>query len=201
MICGIYLIRHSVSGKCYVGQSVDIPRRWSEHRSPGDNEPSPIGRAIRKHGKEAFEFSVLEECPRGLLNERETFFIKMLNTLSPDGYNLNGGGNAREAVSQETRKRLSERQTATQSLVKNRQRQSRANKKAWACPELRAAASSRANQQWGSPDLRKRVIEGNQQPEVKAKKSKQTASRWATDPAYREKMLKVLSENRARSKK
>ena len=35
---GIYKIQNKLNGKIYVGQSVDIERRWKEHISDAKNE-------------------------------------------------------------------------------------------------------------------------------------------------------------------
>ena len=32
-ICGIYKITNLVNGKVYIGQSIDIKRRWRDHRN------------------------------------------------------------------------------------------------------------------------------------------------------------------------
>ena len=60
-----------------------------------------------KHGVDAFSFVILEECPKELLNERETWWIAELGTLAPGGYNLTGGGGAATVVSAETRAKTS----------------------------------------------------------------------------------------------
>lgn len=196
--CGIYLIRHRVSGKSYVGQSIDVSRRWSEHRS-SKSENSLITRALRKHGRKMFEFVVLEECGSDRLNERETYFIKKLSTLAPRGYNRNEGGDARGIVCDDTRRKLSEQQRRVQSLPENRRRQSESNRATWRDPDLRAKASTRARDQWANTEQRERVIAGNQKPDAKVRKSRATASRWQTDLSYRERMLVVLAQNRSQS--
>ena len=71
---GIYKITNLKNGKSYIGQSVHIERRWSEHCIPSSK--SLIGKAIQKYGKENFSFQVLEECSVELLNEKEEFYIK-----------------------------------------------------------------------------------------------------------------------------
>ena len=48
--CGIYKITNKINGKCYIGQSVDIKRRWREH----------INHAKRKD-KEGKEFGHMAE--------------------------------------------------------------------------------------------------------------------------------------------
>lgn len=43
-------------------------------------------------GLENFTFEVIEEVDNSLLNDREIFWIKECNSLSPNGYNLTTGG-------------------------------------------------------------------------------------------------------------
>ena len=66
----IYQIRNTVNGKCYVGQTrrEDPIKRWKEHcRKP----KNVIGSAIKCHGKDKFEFSIICEIPIDELNDRE----------------------------------------------------------------------------------------------------------------------------------
>lgn len=93
---GIYCITNKINGKCYVGQSINITERWKSHRSRPFNPKasqydSPFYRAIRKYGINNFIFTVLEECSKEELDEREKFWIKKLNSYD-DGYNLTSGG-------------------------------------------------------------------------------------------------------------
>ena len=86
MSIGIYKIENLLNGKIYIGQSVHIEKRWAEHCSPSAD--SLIGKAIQKYGKENFIFQILEITTQEDLNNRETFFIKKYNSLSPNGYNV-----------------------------------------------------------------------------------------------------------------
>ena len=65
---GIYKITKKENGKSYIGQSNDIERRFSEHKTKID---IPIEIAIKKYGADAFDFEVIEECETSQLNERE----------------------------------------------------------------------------------------------------------------------------------
>lgn len=104
----IYLITNKINGKQYVGQTIhSAEKRFVEHCKPSETTCRLLNRAIRKYGKEAFDVSVLEEVEaRDKLDEREIYWIQQMNTLSPNGYNLNGGGNGKGGVSQETREKL-----------------------------------------------------------------------------------------------
>lgn len=90
---GIYKITKKENGKSYIGQSNDIERRFSEHKTKID---IPVDIAIRKYGSDAFDFQVIEECSLEQLNEREKYWIAFYNTFKGFGYNCNeGGGNNR----------------------------------------------------------------------------------------------------------
>lgn len=83
---GIYKITNNINKKSYVGQSVHIERRWAEHKMP--HACSAISSAIKKYGKENFDFMVLEECEIDQLDKREQYWIKYYNTITPNGYNI-----------------------------------------------------------------------------------------------------------------
>lgn len=97
---GIYTIKNLINGKQYVGQSINIQKRWSQHKSDYiHNENKKIlYKAMRKYGIENFSFEVLEECPIDKLDEKEIFWIKELNTLNPNGYNISQGGTGNSSL-------------------------------------------------------------------------------------------------------
>ncbi len=98
MSCGIYLITNETNNKVYIGQSVNIEKRFSKHKTTGFNINStvyeyPLYRAIRKYGLENFSFRVLELCLKDELNEKEIFWIDYYSSFNPDcGYNQTVGG-------------------------------------------------------------------------------------------------------------
>jgi len=103
---GIYMITNQNNGHRYVGQSVDIHKRWMDHKTPSKrNKGLVLGRAFCKHGVKAFSFSILEACRPEELNERECFYIK---TLAPE-YNMNdgGAGNSGHRLTEEAKLNLS----------------------------------------------------------------------------------------------
>lgn len=90
---GIYKITKKENGKSYIGQSNNIERRFSEHKSRAD---IPIELAIRKYGINAFTYEILEECSLENLDSREIYWINYYNTYRGFGYNCSpGGGNNR----------------------------------------------------------------------------------------------------------
>lgn len=95
-ITGIYQLKNKINGYSYIGQSINIYKRWREHRSAAFNQNSSdynmiIYQAIRKHGLENFDFIILEECPAEQLNEREVYWIAYFNSYK-NGYNATEGG-------------------------------------------------------------------------------------------------------------
>lgn len=109
---GIYAIYSACNGRRYVGSAVDIRRRWRRHRSDlrnGKHKNIHLQRAWDKHGEEAFDFVVLEECSVEQLIEREQHYMDMYL----DKYNcapLAGSSLGRKA-SPEARANMSAAQT------------------------------------------------------------------------------------------
>lgn len=94
MTKAIYTVTNKVNGKTYVGQSNNPEYRWKQHcqraNNPNYQERSALYPAMRKYGIENFEFTILGWFED--YNEKEKYYIKELNTLSPNGYNLAEGG-------------------------------------------------------------------------------------------------------------
>ena len=80
-VSGIYRVVHRDSGRSYVGQSSNIGQRWAEHRSLlklGKHKSRRFQNIWSKYGAEAFDWSVLEECPPDALTEREQWWMDLL---------------------------------------------------------------------------------------------------------------------------
>lgn len=98
-ICGIYKITNQINGKCYIGQSIDISRRWNQHKNNSNNPKNscfnlPFYQALRKYGIENFSFEILEQCLKEELNDKEFSYINYFKANDPKyGYNLTPGGN------------------------------------------------------------------------------------------------------------
>jgi group I intron endonuclease len=80
-ISGIYQIKNTVTGKVYVGSSADTWQRRENHITLLKNNKhynSRMQSDFSLYGLEAFEFSVIEECPRNALVIREQYYIANL---------------------------------------------------------------------------------------------------------------------------
>lgn len=91
IICGIYKITNQLNKKFYIGKSVNIYKRWTEHCRSTDT--CPIHKAIQKYGKENFSLTILEECTKQELNDKEIFWIQKYNGYQDSNcYNATRGG-------------------------------------------------------------------------------------------------------------
>jgi len=107
-ICGIYKIT-SPSGRIYIGQSIDIERRWNHHMGMRDAYKHTIlYRSFAKYGVDKHSFKILEECPKEKLNERERYYIERYDTFETGhGLNLTKGGDSKVVLSKRTRDKMS----------------------------------------------------------------------------------------------
>ena len=100
---GIYKITNIISGKCYIGQAVDIRARLMVHVSATErNNQNVIYAAIRKYGVENFDCRVLviintfgktQDEIKKELNVLECFYIELYDSYK-SGYNMTPGGDS-----------------------------------------------------------------------------------------------------------
>ena len=92
--CGIYKITDILTNACYIGQSVDIYKRWNDHCKCGLGIDTPPGnklyKAMQEDGLENFTFELLEECSREDLDAKERYFIQLYQAKE-FGFNGNEG--------------------------------------------------------------------------------------------------------------
>lgn len=88
----VYLITNEISGKKYVGQTVQtLEQRWDKH-NVSKGCPA-LSEAIKKYGRENFKIETIHKClSREEMDFVEIFYIEFLNTKTPSGYNLTFGG-------------------------------------------------------------------------------------------------------------
>lgn len=87
----IYIIENKINGKQYVGKTKhSCLKRWRSHLADckSDNKNRKLYNAIKKHGAENFEVYTMEDCNEYKLNERECYWIEV---LEPE-YNMTKGG-------------------------------------------------------------------------------------------------------------
>lgn len=106
----IYQAENLINEKKYIGQTRSfLDHRKAQHRNKMNKYDSYFFRALKKHGWESFEWSILEEdIHLENLNEREVYWIQKLDTFNrKNGYNSTSGGDQKKEVSLETREKIS----------------------------------------------------------------------------------------------
>jgi hypothetical protein len=90
MSCGIYKLT-SPSGKCYIGQSVNIEKRFTGYRILKCKSQPKIYNALKKYGANKFNYDIVETCNIKLMDEKEKYYIKLYDSIK-NGYNCRSGG-------------------------------------------------------------------------------------------------------------
>lgn len=92
----------SPSNRVYIGKTYDLRKRINCHKNASKKNGTSIilHNSISKYGWEAHTLEVIEEVEESLLNEREIFWIKELNTYNqnnPKGLNMTAGGDGQRS--------------------------------------------------------------------------------------------------------
>lgn len=93
---GIYKITNTLTNKIYIGQSIDIEKRWEAHKLTINNSnieayERELYKDMRIFGLNNFSFEIIEECSFEELNEKEKYWIQYFNSYE-EGYNNTRGG-------------------------------------------------------------------------------------------------------------
>lgn len=103
-ICGIYKIENLINHKVYIGQSVDIERRFRGHINKEHNHH--LKHAFKKYGIENFSFEIIKETKD--LDYWEIFLIQIYRATDERyGYNSDFGGNLNKVCSEEHKNNIS----------------------------------------------------------------------------------------------
>lgn len=178
--CGIYAIINEATGRVYVGSTVNILRRWEEHRTAledGTHSSPKLRAAWQKHGAEAFRFVLLERCAVADLWRREEAWIADSDAVK-NGYNVLAGpftnGFRGGTHSVESRAKMSAAHARNGLAEKNRQRVwtpemrhklSLSQARRLADPAVRATMSLASKRTWAKPESRQQYLAYQNDPE------------------------------------
>jgi group I intron endonuclease len=104
----------SPSGRAYIGKTISLKRRISDYKYKLNGRESIVINSIKKYGWDAHKLEVVEEVSDELLDEREIFWIRELQTwvnAGSRGMNMTEGGEGQRIPwmhDTERRKRQSE---------------------------------------------------------------------------------------------
>lgn len=95
LIMIIYKATNILNNLSYIGLTTrTLSERKHEHLRHIDNENTYFHKALKKYGADNFHWEIIDNSAnsREELAELEKHYIKELNTLAPNGYNITSGG-------------------------------------------------------------------------------------------------------------
>ena len=114
----IYKIVNKANGMIYIGQTIkSLQERWRQHRTKSSN-CRYLKHAFKKYGIDNFDFIMICICFDEDLDKFEIQYMKSLNSMVPNGYNLREGGNSGRH-SEETKKKISDTLKSRTDLVRH----------------------------------------------------------------------------------
>jgi group I intron endonuclease len=108
VICGIYKITNPL-GKIYIGEAVDIYRRWKHYKGLHCKRQPPIYNSLLKNGVENHTFEIIENCNINELKCRERHWQEFYEVLGKNGLNCQYTecGELKQVHTQETKDKIS----------------------------------------------------------------------------------------------
>jgi hypothetical protein len=108
IVCGIYKII-SPTGHIYIGQSVDIYKRFAAYKHLQCKTQPRLLTSFKGHGVDSHKFEIIHICEEKELNDLEKYYVELYNCFNtPHGLNLISGGGSYGKRSEETKKKNSE---------------------------------------------------------------------------------------------
>ena len=163
----------SPSGKSYIGQAINLKKRYGEFKRPNSaytSKGSAIDKARKKYNNfDEWDYEILEECSIESLDVKEKYWIDFYNT-KVDGYNSTNGGDGNKGwkPSEEQTKHLQE----CQAIARN----NGAYEKWYTSDRLKQITSEKFKGRIWSEEQRKKIsnsLKGN-------KLSKETCDKMRT---------------------
>lgn len=106
-ISGIYKIV-SPSSKIYIGQSIDILKRFATYKKLRCKSQKKLYSSLLKHGADAHRFEIIDQCDPMLLNSKEKYYVDLYQSFnSKNGLNIRDGGGNSGKLSDEQKKKIS----------------------------------------------------------------------------------------------
>ena len=97
-ISGVYKIMNTINNKIYIGSSINIKYRWTEHKrylKNNKHHSNHLQRSWNKYGKNNFKFEILEECKETDLLIREQYYLDLYESYNRNkGYNISKSSSA-----------------------------------------------------------------------------------------------------------
>ena len=105
----IYKAQNKINSMIYIGQTINsLKQRINTHFR---RDETYFDKALRKYGLNSFDISIIDDSSiLEELKEKEKYWIRFYNCISPNGYNLTQGGEGLAGYkhTEETREKLRE---------------------------------------------------------------------------------------------
>ena len=123
---GIYQIYNKCNNKRYIGSTLNISRRWSQHLHllrNGKHHSKHLQSAWNKYGEESFVFECLEYCePDCLLSMEHKYIVEYKATDRECGYNITEDVEHVAVLSKEDREKIAKSMTKRKWTEAQRQK-------------------------------------------------------------------------------
>jgi group I intron endonuclease len=107
----IYKSTNKITGKIYIGQTTHtLDKRIKSHLKESKIDSNrPFMLSINEYGINNFVFEIIDSTDNlNELNDKEIYWINFYNSVSPNGYNVTGGGQGKKMIkTEELSKRIS----------------------------------------------------------------------------------------------
>jgi group I intron endonuclease len=172
MSIGIYKIT-SPSGKIYIGQSVNIEKRFESYRYwEKYKDQTRLYNSFFKYGYENHVFEIIEECSVEQLDEKELYWGNFYNVLEKNGLNCRLG-HSKGNLSEETKQKISKSLTGkkqSEETIQKRSQKIKGQKRSEATKKLMRESKKGIKITWGD-----KISEAKQKSSYKM--SKETAQK------------------------
>lgn len=192
--CGVYRIRHKITGKAYVGQSSNIEKRWRHHRArllSGKHANSHLQSAFNKYGADQFVWEIALTCAPEALTAEEQREVDAARAAA-GVYNQAGPV---DAPSRGTRQ--------TPETIKVRAEALRGRKRPFSSPEDREKAARRNIAKFAGKPLTKEhrdkiaaALRGKPKTRAHAEKAAQNRKYRKHSPETRRKMSETKAQRK-----
>ncbi len=150
----------SLSGKIYIGQSINIEKRWKKYKSTKFKHHPKLHAAYLKYG-DTFVFEIVQECSIEELNYLERHWQEYFDTVN-NGLNcyLTETNNQRKVISEETKNKIRNTLTGVKHTEERKRNQSKALKPSIS-NETRKKMSDNRKKYYENIENRKKTSENN----------------------------------------
>lgn len=126
---GIYKIT-SPSKRVYIGQSIDIEKRFSHYKRLRCKSQIKLYNSLKKHGTEKHKFEILCQCEISELNEKERYYQELFSAIGLKGLNCSLVKTNQKSglMNEESKRKMSIAQTGKKLSIYTRLKMSESSK-------------------------------------------------------------------------